>query len=56
MSLNRPRPVRAILTRYQQHTLSFPSALSLLLSIGVCPADARYYLQAGDYEYSWEVA
>lgn len=56
MSLNRPCPVRAILTRYQQHTVSYPSALSLLLSIGVLPADARYYLQAGDYEYSWEVA
>lgn len=56
MSAMRPCPVRAILTRYQQHTLSFPSALSLLLSVGVLLADARYYLQAGDYEYSWEVA
>jgi hypothetical protein len=56
MSLNRPCPVRAILCRYQQHHLSHASALSLLLSIGVLPADARYYLQAGDYEYSWEVA
>jgi len=56
VSLNRPCPVRAILTRYQQHTLSFPSALSLLLSVGVLPADARYFLQAGGYEPTWEVA
>ncbi len=53
---NHPRPVRSILCRFHQHRISHEAALSLLLSIGVCPADARYYLQAGDYEYSWEVA
>ena len=56
MSTMRPSPVRGILTRYQQHTIGYPAALSLLLSLGVSLTDARYYLQAGDYEYSWEIA
>lgn len=53
---NQPRQVRSILTQYQRHRITYPSALSLLLSLGVRPVDAKYYLQAGDYEYSWEVA
>jgi hypothetical protein len=53
---NRPRPVRSILTQYQQHRITYPSALSLLLSLGIAWNDCKYYLQAQDYEYSWEVA
>ena len=53
---NHPAPVRSILCRFHQHRISHEAALSLLLSVGVLPADARYYLQAGGYEPTWEVA
>jgi hypothetical protein len=53
---NRPRPVRSILTQYQQHRISYESALSLLLSLGIAWNNAKYYLQATGYEYEWEVA
>jgi len=56
MSNNHPRPVRSILCRYAQHHIGYEAAISMLLLLGVSLVDASYYLQAGDYEYSWETA